>query len=157
MTFNDAAVNEIFSNIVSYALETGRFDLVNQHEPTNAPGKGIQFSLWIQNVRPVGAASGTGAVSGVVLFNGRVYSSFRQQPKDSIDPGITSAVADLMNSLTSDFDWGGDVSVRAVDLLGMYGTSLNAEAGYIEIDRQVFRTMTLNIPVIINDLFVMGV
>ncbi len=152
MNFNDAAVNEIFDKVVSYAMTTGRFDQVNQHEPTNAPRMGMICSVWIQAIRPI-LASGLAATSGIVQLNARIYRNFKSMPHDVIDPEITGAVCDLMGTLSADFDFGGVANVRNIDLLGEHGVPLAAQAGYIEIDRQMFRVMTLTIPVLINDMF----
>jgi len=156
MNFNDAAVMTVFDKIVSYALASGRFDHVNQHEPKNAPGHNISCSVWINNILPYRPGSGLNATTGVVQLNARLYTNFRSQPYDMIDPHITAATCDLMGALTADFDFGGEAGVRNIDLLGMTGVPLSAQAGYVEIDRQMFRVITLTIPVIINDMFVQG-
>jgi len=152
VTFNDAAVNGVFDEIVSHALATGRFDYVNQHEPKNAPHNGVQCSVWIQYIRPV-RSSGMNATSGLVVLNARIYMDMRQQPMDSIDPNITVATADLLNVLSSDYQLGGASGVRNIDLLGAEGQPLDATAGYLELDRNMFRTVTINIPVVLNDMF----
>lgn len=156
VNFNDAAVMTVFDKIVSYALASGRFDHVNQHEPKSAPGHGLECSVWMDKIIPV-RTSGLNATSGLVSMYARIYTNFRQQPYDMIDPNVMSAVADLISALSGDFDFGGDANVRAVDLLGMSGNPLSAQAGYVEIDRQMFRVMTVTIPVIINDMFTHGV
>lgn len=153
--FNDAAVMTVFDKIVSYALASGRFDNVNQHEPKNAPGHGLQCSVWMDKIVPV-RTSGLNATSGLVNMYARIYTNFRQQPFDMIDPNVMAATADFMGALSADFDFGGAADVRNIDLLGMTGTPLSAQAGYVEIDRQMFRVMTITIPVIINDMFTYG-
>lgn len=151
--FNDAAVMTVFDKVVSYALGTGRFQSVNQHEPKNAPGNGLECSVWINTIVPI-RSSGLGATSGLVTLYARIYTNFRQQPYDMIDPNIMSAVADMMGALSSDFNFGGGAGVRNVDLLGITTAApLSAQAGYVEIDRQMFRVMTITIPIIINDMF----
>ncbi len=152
MNFNDAGVNDVFDKVISYAMTTGRFDLVNQHEPTNAPRQGLICSVWIQVIRPI-MASGLAATSGIVQLNARIYRNFKTMPHDVIDPEITSATCDLIGALTADFDFGHIADVRNIDLLGEHGVALAAQAGYIEIDRQMFRVMTTTIPIIINDMF----
>ena len=72
----------------------------------------------------------------------------------AIDPKVMAAVTDYMGSLSGDFLLGNVGGVRNVDLLGQTGQALDAQAGYIEIDKTVFRVMTIQIPVIINDMFV---
>jgi hypothetical protein len=150
--FNDAAINSVFDKVVSYALASGRFDQVNQHEPKNAPGNGVYCSVWVQTITPY-KRSGLAATTGVLLLNSRIYTSFTQQPFDMIDPNITSAVCDLMGALSGDFDFGQIANVQMVDLLGASGMKMQAQAGYVEIDKHVYRVMTLAIPIIINDMF----
>jgi hypothetical protein len=154
--FNDEAVMTVFDKVVSYALATGRFDHVNQHEPKSAPGHGLECSVWMNTIVPT-RSSGLNAVSGVVTLYARIYTNFRKQPYDMIDPEVMSAVADLIGALVGDFDFGGAVNVRAVDLLGAWtNVPLSAAAGYVEIDRQMFRVMTITIPIVINDMFTEG-
>jgi hypothetical protein len=151
--FNDVAVRAVMDKIVSYALASGRFDAVNQHEPKNSAGNQITAALWVQNIKPVGRGSGLASTSGVLLLSFRVYQNFRSQPFDAIDSNVTSAISDMMGTLSGDFDLDGAGGTRSIDLLGMYGMSMNAAAGYVEIDRTIFRVMTIQIPVIINDMW----
>jgi hypothetical protein len=150
--FNDQAIAQILDKLVSYGLASGRFDAVNQHEPKNAPGSEITLAIWVQNINPV-RSSGLAATSGVLIMNARIYQNFRSQPFDAIDPKVMGATTDLMGSLSGDFLLGGVASVRNVDLLGSSGKTLSAQAGYVEIDREVFRVMTITVPIIINDMF----
>ena len=151
MSFDQAAVNTLFDKVQSHALALGVFETVNNHEPKSAPGNGIRAALWVQDIRPIGRASGLAATSGVVTLNVRVYSSFLQQPYDDIDPNILTAVTTLLGAYTGDFDFG--ASVRNVDLLGMYGAGMGAQAGYLTQDSKVYRIMTVTLPVVINDLW----
>jgi hypothetical protein len=73
-----------------------------------------------------------------------------------IDPAVTSATVDLIGRMSADFDFGEIASVRNVDLLGQTGHSLSAQAGYVEIDRRMYRIMTITIPIIVNDMFAQG-
>jgi hypothetical protein len=151
--FNDAAVITVFDKVVSFALATGRFDHVNQHEPKNAPGRGLECSVWMNTITPT-RSSGLGAVSGIVTLYARIYTNFRKQPYDAIDPDVMAATADIMGAMAGNFDFGGAANVRTVDLLGGWSnTPLSAAAGYVEIDRQMFRIMTVTIPIVINDMF----
>src|SRR6266704_3150295 len=154
--FNDAAVMTVFDSVVSYALASGRFDHVNQHEPKSAPGHGLECSVWMNSIVPI-RSSGMGVTSGIVTLYARIYTNFRQHPFDMIDPNVMAATADLMGALSSDFNFGGGANVRAIDLLGVSSAApLSAQAGYVEIDRQMFRVMTITIPIIINDMFIQG-
>lgn len=151
--FSDAAINSVLDKIVSYAMASGRFDAVNQHEPKNAPGNQITFAVWVQSIKPVPRGSGLSSTSGVILYTGRIYQNFKSQPFDAIDPNVTAACTNMMGALSGDFNFGGVGGVRSIDLLGMYGTSLSAAAGYVEIDKTIYRVMTIQIPIIINDMF----
>jgi hypothetical protein len=143
----------VFDKVVSFALATGRFDHVNQHEPKNAPGRGLECSVWMNTITPT-RSSGLGAVSGIVTLYARIYTNFRKQPYDAIDPDVMAATADIMGAMAGNFDFGGAANVRTVDLLGGWSTTpLSAAAGYVEIDRQMFRIMTVTIPIVINDMF----
>jgi len=155
--FNDQAINEVIDKIVSYALSSGRFESVNGHEPKSSPGNGVAFAVWAQTIRPT-RRSGLAATSILVQFQGRIYIPFNQVPYDAIDPQVMSATTDLMAAFSGDFNFGGVADVRYVDLLGAEGANmgmqgLSAAAGYVEIDRRMFRIMTLNIPIVINDAF----
>ena len=151
MTFNQSAVNSLFDQITSDIAQLGVFESVNKHEPKSAPQNGMYASVWMDSVTPVGRASGLASISGVVTFNVRIYSSMLQQPLDEIDPGVMTAVCAVLNAFSGEFTLGG--TVRDIDLLGMYGRSMSAQAGYINIDNKMFRVMTITIPVIVNDMF----
>lgn len=155
--FDDDAINEVIDKIVSFALASGRFDSVNGHEPKSAPGNGIVFAVWAQAIKPA-RMSGLAATSALVQFQGRIYIPFNQVPYDAIDPKVMAATTNLMAAFSGDFNFGGAADVRYVDLLGAEGANLgmvglSAQAGYVEIDRRMYRIMTLNIPIVINDAF----
>jgi len=151
VTFNQAAVSPLFDEIVSVIAALGIFEDVNSHEPKSAPQSGLHASVWLDSVAPVGRASGLAAISGVVTFNVRCYGSMLQQPLDNIDPAIGTAACAVLNALSGEFTLGG--TVRDIDLLGMYGRSLSAQAGYVNIDSKMHRIMTITVPVIVNDMF----
>lgn len=151
MTFNQAAVSSLFSQIISGIAQLGVVESVTQHEPKSAPQNGLYASVWMDSVTPVGRASGLAAISGVVTFNARIYSSMLQQPYDDIDPGLMTASCAILNAFSGEFTLGG--TARDIDLLGSYGRSLSAQAGYISIDNKMFRVMTVTIPVVVNDMF----
>src|ERR1700729_2034814 len=119
--FNDVAINLVLDKVVSYALASGRFDQVNQHEPKNAPPNGQTCSVWVQSIQTLGKISGLAASSGFITLNVRVYTSFVQQPFDMIDSNLTAAICDFMGTLSGDFDFGDVANVNCVDLLGITG------------------------------------
>ena len=150
---NEAAVLAVFDKIVSYAQASGRFDQVNQHEPKNGPGVGLICSIWVQSLRPT-VNSGIAATSGVLQMNLRLYMNFRSEPFDQIDYSILTSALWLMAAFTGDFDFGNVANIRNIDVLGIEGTAMSANAGYVEIDKTVYRVMTVALPIILNDIFI---
>lgn len=147
MSLNTTA---ILSAIESHALALGLFESVNTHEPKNAPGNGLRVAIWCDRIEPA-LSSGLQQTSARVVFNVRIYSNMLQEPQDAIDPNIATAVDGLMAAYSGDFDLGGNV--RNVDLLGMAGPPLQAQAGYLEQDGKMFRVMTITLPLIVNDVW----
>jgi hypothetical protein len=149
--FNDAAINAVLDKLVSYAMATGRFDSVNQHEPKDAPGNGVSCAIRAQLISPLPELSGQAETTGILQMSVRIYTSMTKEPYDMIDPEVMAATTDFMAAISGDFNFGS--TVYAVDLLGINGTPMSAQAGYLEIDRRVFRVMTITVPIIIDNMF----
>src|SRR6266704_3470042 len=75
--------------LASHAAATGRFDVVNGHEPKNAPGGNLSCAIWVQDYKP--ASSGLASTSMRLVFNVRLYTSMLQEPVDMIDPDLLDA------------------------------------------------------------------
>lgn len=150
MSFNSAAVIDLFSALVSHAQLTGIFESVSSHEPKNAPLNGLTCALWVQSIDPV-LSSGLDQTSGRVTFNVRIYENMFSEPQDQIDIDVLAATCLLMNEYSGNFTLGG--TVREIDLLGDNGDSLSAKAGFLNHDNRLFRVMDITLPVIINDMF----
>ena len=135
----------------SHVAATGHFERVNRHEPKNAPGNGLTAAIWVQDLRPAAQASGLAAIAAILIVNVRLYSNMLADPQDLIDPKLVAATDALMSAYASDFTLGD--RVRNVDLLGQFGEGLSAKAGYLEQDRKMFRVMTINLPLVINDVW----
>jgi hypothetical protein len=155
--FNEAAINSVFDQVVSLALQLGRFEQVNQHEPKNAPANGITCAVWVDDLVPISRSS-LDAISGALILMVRIYTPFQQQPYDMIDPSVITAVSELMGAFAGDFDFGNVADVRCVDILGGEGSGqkMRAKAGYLEISRNLYRVMTLTLPIIVNDMWTLG-
>jgi hypothetical protein len=150
MAFDAAAVKALMQALESHALTLGLFDRTNMHEPKNAPGNGLSYSLWVQDIRP-SKTTGLAETDGVVTFNGRIYKPMLAAPQNQIDPDILGAAAALLAEYSGNFTLAG--TVLAVDLLGIHGTPLSAQAGYLNQDSKLFRVMVITIPVIIEDVW----
>jgi len=142
----------IIEAVASHAMASGWFDRVNQYEPKSAPGNGLVASVWVASVGPQVGASGLNRTSVRFTVNVRVYTSMLADPPDMIDPNIMEAVDALLAAYTGDFTLDG--LVRNIDLLGMGGPPLGAEAGYVEIEKRLFRIMTITVPMILNDQWI---
>lgn len=148
MTLDAATLTD---RIVSHAAGTGHFDQVNSHEPKNAPGNGLSCAVWFQRVEGIPAGSGLASTSALVVFNVRIQTNMLAEPQDRIDETVLAALDDLIDAYSGDFTLGGNV--RAVDLLGMSGTRLSAEAGYVNQDGTLYRAVVVTLPLIVNDVW----
>lgn len=141
---------DLIDRIASHAMTLGLFDRVNQHEPKNAPGRGLTCAIWIDRIEPARGRSGLASTSARVVFNVRVYTSMLQDPQDAIDPSVMEAVDLLIDAYTGDFQLGDDT--RWLDLLGAtQGHELMAQSGYININNKVYRVMTMVVPAIVEN------
>lgn len=141
---------QVIEALASHALALGHFDAVNQHEPKSAPGNGISCSIWVNTMAP--ASSGLIATSVRFECMVRVYSNMLQEPQDMIDPNLMAAIWDLFVAYSGNISLGLP-NVRAIDLLGAEGEPMRAEGGYIDVDKRMYRVMTITVGVVLNDCF----
>lgn len=144
-------IDAILGKVASHAAASGYFERVNLHEPKNSPNNGLSCAVWLDAITPVPTHSGLRATTGRVAFMVRVYTNMLSEPPDFIDPTILKSVEHLMGAYSGDFELGG--TVRNVDLLGMAGAPLQAQAGYLNQDGKLLRVMTITLPLIINDIW----
>lgn len=142
----------LISAIASEVMKTGLFDAVNGAEPKGAPpDTGLTAAVWVAALQPI-PASGLAATSMLFTLSVRLYTSMMAEPQDMIDPQLMVAVDTLMAAYTGNFTLGG--LVRSIDLLGAHSEGLRGEAGYVSIDNKMFRVFTINVPMIVNDVYV---
>lgn len=146
MTINSKV---IINAIASFASASGHFDAVQGHEPKSAPGNGLTFAVFTSGLGPARGASGLNSTTARLELTGRVYKPFLSEPADLIDPALMEATDAMFTALAGDFELGGNV--RNIDLQGASGTPLSMRAGYTTIDKQVYRTYDITIPIIVND------
>lgn len=151
MAFSQAAVNALFDQVRTHVLDLGYFTGVTTHEAKSKPNHGMSAEIWVQDIHPVGAVSGLGESAGAITFHVRLRTSFMRKPEDDTDKLLLTATTALMAEYSGNFTLGG--SVFAVDLLGMHGTALSAQAGYLEQDGTLFRVMTVTLPIVIDNLW----
>ena len=141
----------ILNVVTSHASAAGLFERVNQHESKNAPGNGLTFAAWLDQIGPARGSSGLAQTSALVVLNARIYTSMLSEPQDAIDPAMAGAVDVLMSAYSGDFALGG--TARCVDLLGMAGISLSARAGYLIQDGKPYRVFTITLPIIVDNVW----
>lgn len=141
--------NAITDALVSHIAVLGLFQRVNQFEPTNQPGNGTTCAVWANTIEPVAEASGLDATSAKLVYFVRFYKSMMVEPLDMVDPDLITATDTLMAAYSGDFDLSS--TVKQVDLLGVHGVPLSAEAGYVNMDGKMYRVMTITLPLIVND------
>jgi hypothetical protein len=146
-------IEDVLDAVVSHAMSLGVFERVNTHEPKNAPGYGLTCAIWAQDLIPI-RASGLNSTSVRIAFTLRLYQNMLSEPQDAIDPNLIAAADLLCAEYTNDFQLGGDISIRMVDLLGAHGIpGPSWRAGFDEQDSKMFRVMDINLPLVINDVW----
>lgn len=142
----------ILDRVVSHALATGLFERVNQYEPTSTPGTGMTCAVWVDTIATDPRASGLDTANALLVVKVRIYAHMSQDPPDAIDPQVSDAVDVLWTAYIGDFTLGD--TIRAVDVMGMSGTKLTAQAGYVAVgEGPQLRVMTITLPLLINDVW----
>lgn len=150
---SEAWIDPIFDAVVSDVQATAYFRQVLPYEPKRAPTEGLTAAAWVQAMQPLGMLSGLTVSSGLLTFIVRIYSNMLQEPQDHIDPNMLRAASAIMRRYHDDYDFDLHPLVRNVDLLGMSGTQLSCVAGYLEVDRKMYRIYDITVPVIVNDMW----
>jgi hypothetical protein len=149
----EAQVKAVYDALMSHAKSLGVFENSTDHEPLNAPGRGISFALIEGRLGP--APSGLAATSVTWEWMLRLYSPWVQRPVSGIDPKLTAATITVLASYATDLDltkFGAPAGlVREVDVLGPV-----SEPKWMEQDSKEFRVREIGLAVILNDVFTQG-
>lgn len=143
-------INAILDAMVSHAMSTGYFQQVNEHESKQSAFEGLTCEIWIETVSPV-KSSGLDTTSLRIQFQVRIYSGTMQEPYDDVDSGLVTALDALMRAYVGDFTLGG--LIRHVDVFGAHGSHLMARTGFVNHDGKEFRVFSVNVPLIVDDLW----
>lgn len=144
------AINDIIAAMESHALATGYFQSVNAHESKQQPVSGLTCSIWVEVIKPV-KTSGLANTSVRLQFEVRMYADTMSQPYDDIETTLVTALDVLMAAYMGDFTLGG--LVRHVDVFGAHGPALEGRTGYINMDGRELRVFSINVPLIVDDLW----
>lgn len=140
----------VLASVQSHAASLGLFERVNTSEPKNAPGNGLTCAIWAQRMGPT-VGSGLASVSVRLILMVRILKPALTQPYEQIDPDILTAADGLLAAYCGNFTLEG--KVKSVDIFGEAGTGLDAQAGYVTIDKTLFRLMDITLPLLTNDLW----
>lgn len=145
-------IGDILDQLVSHAQASGHFETVNEFkvdEPSGA-GSGITCGIWVDDITPL-RSSGLASTSVRLLFKVRLFSSTESTPESYLERAMVDAVSALLDAYSGDFELGGEV--RAIDLLGMAGQPLAANAHYMNLSGVIHRVMDITLPVLVNDVW----
>jgi hypothetical protein len=144
--FSEADADALFSAIRSYAKQLGLSGVVIGHDPENAPPPaGISCSVMLGPVKPI-LSSGLDAVSGEITLVVHIWNFAQKRPLDDIDPSVLAAACQMIGKLAGGFTLGG--TVRDVNLF-----AITTAPGYVNFQEKQFRTMQINVPIEINDMW----
>lgn len=148
MTASEGLPEALVSSLASVCSATGSFEWVNQYEPKGAP-EGLGAAVWIQSMAPAPQRSGLNTTTVRFECAIRIYTNMLAEPQDYIDPIMIRTAWRIMVALTGGITLNGQVEY--IDILGSDGAPLACEAGYIEIDKKMFRVITITVPMLIED------
>lgn len=141
-------IGTILDKLVSHALASGYFESVNEFKVDEPSGTGITCGVWSDDITPI-RSSGLASTSARITFKLRMFSSTEAAPESYLERGMVDAASALLTAYSGDFELGGNV--RGVDLLGMEGQPLSANAHYMNLSGIIYRVMDIAIPVLVND------
>lgn len=144
-------ISTIRAQLTSHAQALGYFGQVIAHEPVSPPGSGLTYAVWLGDIAPAPEASGLASTSARIMFNGRIYMPADSEPMDDVDTQVTNAVDGLMGAYMGDFQLGG--TVRNLDVFGQHGERMRARYGYLPLGSTTYRIATVNLPMIVNDVW----
>ena len=146
-------VVEIRNTVNSRALTTGHFASVQDAEPLSAArlDGGLTLACWVNRMTIIPGRGLSGAGARLEIFL-RSYQGALTDYRDDIDPTQLAGMAELFGVFVGGFTLDGYASF--VDLKGQYGEPLDAPSGHLTLDRKIFRTYDLIIPLIVDDLWV---
>jgi hypothetical protein len=140
----------VLDTLATHAESLGYFERVLKHQPFNAPGSGLSVAFWVAPaaLAPVPERSGLATTSVRATFTARMFLSADVEPKDDTETKMLAALDALLADYTGDFTAGG---AATMDLLGAYGTAMDAEAGYVQFGDGWYRVVTITLPIIMDD------
>lgn len=139
------------TNAIRTAASKTALDAILMHEPKAAPNSGITLACWFQRLIPSQRNSGIDVTSVAAVWSLRLHKNMLSEPQDEIDADLLLAAGNLYAALHADLDLG--ATVESIDVLGIEGTRMVMDAGYVDIGNTKYRCMTITLPVILADVW----
>lgn len=151
MAFDASAVAALFAQVKSRAQALADFETTIAHEPKAAPQSLPALAFWWAGIGPARGFSGLDSTSTRCEFKARIYLNALGKPEDASEQKLLYLSAQVMGAYSAAFTLGGDVV--AVDLLGAWGTPLDATPGYLSYDDKQFRVSEITVPLLLDGTF----
>lgn len=149
-----ADTEEIFGLVNTRMRGMGIFDTVLRHEPKSAPNPADwTWGMWAGPWRPLGGKSGLASTSMVWTIFGRVYHGFLQEPAEDLETDMMARCDAVLRECSSHISFGISDQGIWTDLLGDETEGVFVQPGYLRLDKIIFRTADISIPVIMTDYF----
>ncbi|MES2209443.1 MAG: hypothetical protein V4515_04570 [Chloroflexota bacterium] len=150
MTFSLSALFDAVSSRMRATVDAEGF---TEYEPDTAPaGQRLSVAVWLGSIRPVRGGNGLDRTTIRVEFIIRLYYPAGIKSQEKADRVLAGAVDALGDTISGAFTLGN--TVMNVDLLGQYGDGFGGSGGYSEVDGAEYRVFTLNLPLIVSDVWV---
>jgi hypothetical protein len=144
---------QLLDALTSHVRTTTGVEGLTEYEPDAAPGgSGLSVAVFLHAIRPVRGGHGLDKTTLRVEMWARFYFPAGVKSQLKADRVISRAVDAVGTAISGDFTLAG--TVMNVDLLGQYGDGVGGTAGYTSIDGAEYRIFTLNIPLILSDMWV---
>jgi hypothetical protein len=137
----------ILTKLAGIGKASGLFVKVDKFEPRGQPGNGVTLFLISGPMRAI-TSSGLNNASLRWQIDGRLYTPMNYEPASELDAVLTAAASKYLEALCAQFTLGG--LVRCIDVFGSDGEPLSATPGYLGQNDKVYRVVTLEIPLLIN-------
>ena len=131
----------------SYLLSSGYVTEAQVGEPKAPPKTGLAAAVYMNRVSVASLTLSKTIELHVLTL--RLYRDMLVEPLDEIEFTLAEAVSKIMEDLLGEYDLG--ATIRHVDAGGIYGTSVGATWGYIDVGGTLFRTVDITLPLVVDD------
>lgn len=138
----DATLDQVHTYLAGLAY----FNHVQIGEPMDEPAGELAAAIFVESVDIPGTV--LNAVIELHIITIRLYMDRLKHDSAHMEKTLAKAVAYTMKQFTGDIDVG--ANIRATDLAGMYGTSMTAQYGQITVKSNLYRSVDITVPLIVD-------